>query len=42
MGPRLRGGLAALRERIDREIADDTLRIPEPNRGITPAGDSPP
>lgn len=42
MGPRLRKGLDTLREQIESEIADGTMHIPEPNRGITPAADPPP
>jgi hypothetical protein len=34
LGPRLARGLAALREAIEREMADGTLVIPEPNHGI--------
>jgi hypothetical protein len=34
LGPRLGRGLAALREAIEREVADGTLVIPEPNDGI--------
>ena len=33
MGPRFRKGLSALREQIQREIADGTLQIPEPTNG---------
>lgn len=36
MGPRFRKGLSALRERIQREIADGTLQIPEPTNAIAP------
>ena len=34
MGPRLRGGLAALRERIEGDIAEGRLQFPEPNEGL--------
>ena len=34
MGPRLRNGLTALRERIQHEIADGGLRLLEPNEGL--------
>jgi hypothetical protein len=34
MGPRLRKGLTTLRERIEREIADGTLLIPERNEHV--------
>ena len=34
LGSRLGRGLAALREAIEREVADGTLEIPEPNDGI--------
>ena len=34
MGPRLRDGLAALRERIEGEIAAGSLQIPGPNEGL--------
>ena len=34
LGPRLGRGLAALREAIEREVAEGTLEIPEPNDGI--------
>ncbi len=34
LGPRLSRGLAALREAIEREVANGTLEIPEPNDGI--------
>jgi len=36
MGPRFRKGLSALREQIQREIADGTLQIPEPTNAIAP------
>jgi hypothetical protein len=34
LGPRLGRGLADLREAIEREVAEGTLEIPEPNDGI--------
>ena len=34
LGPRLGRGLAVLREAIEREVAEGTLEIPEPNDGI--------
>ena len=34
LGPRLSRGLAALGEEVERELADGTLAIPEPNDGI--------
>jgi hypothetical protein len=34
LGPRLGRGLAALRNTVEREIADGTLVVPEPNDGI--------
>lgn len=34
LGPRLGRGLAALREAIERDVADGTVAIPEPNDGI--------
>jgi hypothetical protein len=34
LGPRLHKGLSALRAHIERDLADGTLRIPEPTNGI--------
>jgi hypothetical protein len=34
LGPRLGRGLAALRETVERERADGTLTIPEPNEDV--------
>ncbi len=36
LGPRIRNGLAALRETVEQELADGTLQIVEPNPSVAP------